>query len=103
MDALIQTTIPGTDPAAGSAGTTAPVPLPRIRLRAAIPIDVVVFTSACPACGGESTWTEEREDTRMRLAIDCPACPPPATDGEPTTSEQPQLGRRVGPSGRLGV
>lgn len=100
-------------PAAGVDATTATsatsatsaqrIPVPRLRLRAALPIDVVTFHSACPSCGNESVWTEEREDTRMLLRIDCAHCP--TKDGDQRgaqPSEQVRLGRRVGPAGRHG-
>jgi hypothetical protein len=45
--------------------------LPRLRIRPA-PADAVVFIASCPACGADATWSEEREDTRLRAAVDCP-------------------------------
>ena len=45
--------------------------LPRARQRPAVP-DAVVFTAPCPACGADAWWSEEREDTRLRAAVDCP-------------------------------
>ncbi len=35
-------------------------------------IDVVGFTAACPACGRDVEWIEEREETRLRIIIECP-------------------------------
>src|SRR5690242_12408447 len=45
--------------------------LPRARQRPTLP-DTVVFTAPCPACGADARWSEEREDTRLRAAVDCP-------------------------------
>jgi hypothetical protein len=45
--------------------------LPRLRSRPVQP-DAVVFTASCPACGADAIWSEEREDTRLRAAVDCP-------------------------------
>ena len=45
--------------------------LPRTRQRPTLP-DAVVFTAPCPACGEDARWSEEREDTRLRAAVDCP-------------------------------
>lgn len=45
--------------------------VPRTRSRPSVP-DAVAFTAACPACGVDATWNEEREDTRLRAAVDCP-------------------------------
>ena len=44
--------------------------LPAVRTRVAQP-DAVVFTAACPACGADCDWTEQREDTRMRTTVTC--------------------------------
>jgi hypothetical protein len=43
-----------------------------LRTRHAPRPDVVVFTAACPACGEDCTWSEEREDTRVRTVVRCP-------------------------------
>ena len=45
--------------------------LPRARQRPTLP-DSVVFTAPCPACGADARWSEEREDTRLRAAVECP-------------------------------
>lgn len=42
------------------------------RIRGVSSIDVVEFTAACPACGKEVSWIEEREETRLRIIIECP-------------------------------
>jgi uncharacterized protein YbaR (Trm112 family) len=34
--------------------------------------DRVVFTAACPACGQDCVWSEEREDTRLHAVVTCP-------------------------------
>jgi hypothetical protein len=34
--------------------------------------DVVTFTAACPGCGQDAAWTNEREDTRLRATVACP-------------------------------
>lgn len=33
--------------------------------------DRVDFAARCPACGTDACWTEERDDTRVRIGIDC--------------------------------
>ncbi len=78
-----------TSPATSSRGELVPVPaargdllpvqrtesarvaLARARLRGVPAPDVVVFTSACPGCGRDAEWHEEREDTRLRVSIAC--------------------------------
>jgi hypothetical protein len=50
-----------------------PYGLPGARTRVA-QLDAVVFTAPCPACGADCDWTEQREDTRMRTAVDCSSC-----------------------------
>jgi hypothetical protein len=78
---------PGT-PAAAVAGAAAPAvpdapawrlptPAARTALAAArgrgVPEpDRIVFIGLCPACGADATWREERDDTRLRVAVDCP-------------------------------
>jgi hypothetical protein len=49
----------------------------RYRSRSALAFDVVGFDAACPGCGGEAEWTQQREDTRVRTQISCPSaeCP----------------------------
>jgi hypothetical protein len=47
-----------------------PYGLPGARSRVA-QLDAVVFTAACPACGADCDWTEQREDTRVRTAVGC--------------------------------
>jgi hypothetical protein len=42
------------------------------RLRGVAPVDVVEFTAACPACSEDIGWIEEREETRLRIIIECP-------------------------------
>lgn len=42
------------------------------RARGLPSIDVVEFVAACPACGKDVTWIEEREETRLRITIECP-------------------------------
>ena len=41
------------------------------RLRAAQPVEAVTFTAACPSCGEECEWTNEREDTRLLVSVTC--------------------------------
>jgi len=43
-----------------------------LRTRTPAQPDVVVFTAACPACGQDCTWSEEREDTRLHAVVSCP-------------------------------
>jgi hypothetical protein len=33
--------------------------------------DVVTFVAACPGCGHDCTWVEERDDTRVQTRIEC--------------------------------
>ena len=42
-----------------------------LRSRPSAP-DTVLFTAACPACGEDCEWSEEREDTRLRALVTCP-------------------------------
>ncbi|HEY6795567.1 MAG TPA: hypothetical protein VI248_12890 [Kineosporiaceae bacterium] len=51
------------------------IAMARARLRAVTPLDVVGFVAACPSCGRDSEWTQERQDTRVRSTIRC-ACLP---------------------------
>jgi hypothetical protein len=41
------------------------------RVRGISSIDVVEFTATCPACGKDVSWIEEREETRLRIIIEC--------------------------------
>ncbi|HET9657951.1 MAG TPA: hypothetical protein VFP72_21545 [Kineosporiaceae bacterium] len=41
------------------------------RIRGIVPVDVVEFTAACPHCGADTLWIEEREETRLRISIEC--------------------------------
>jgi hypothetical protein len=43
-----------------------------LRTRTAAQPDSVVFIAACPACGQDCVWTEEREDTRLHAVVTCP-------------------------------
>jgi hypothetical protein len=44
------------------------------RRRRGIPrSEVVTFVAACPACGHDCEWHEERLDTRLRATVGC-AC-----------------------------
>jgi endogenous inhibitor of DNA gyrase (YacG/DUF329 family) len=47
-------------------------------MRAALAFDIVLFVAACPTCGGEAEWMQQREDTRLRTQITCatPYCLP---------------------------
>jgi hypothetical protein len=49
--------------------------LARARMRVVVPIDVVTFVAACPACGADCEWIQEREETRVRSYQDCPCRP----------------------------
>lgn len=51
--------------------------LARARMRAVIPLDVVSFVAACPACGDDCEWTQERHETRVRSTTNCPCGPTP--------------------------
>ncbi len=59
---------PGAMPAQFLAGARAGL----LRSRPPARPDTVVFTAACPACGQDCLWSEEREDTRITAAVDCP-------------------------------
>ena len=79
---------PGTGSVSGSSATEPlPSPSPRRgiaaistrlllgpRLRSATAMDVVQFVAACPACGSDCDWLQEREDTRLRTTVTC-SCP----------------------------
>jgi hypothetical protein len=43
-----------------------------LRTRTPVQPDSVVFTAACPACGQDCVWSEEREDTRLHAVVTCP-------------------------------
>jgi hypothetical protein len=43
-----------------------------VRTRTPAQPDSVVFTAACPACGQDCVWSEEREDTRLHAVVRCP-------------------------------
>jgi hypothetical protein len=69
--------LPGPRTARGIAGPLPTELLPGARavtLRTRQPPrpDVVVFTAACPACGQDCAWSEERDDTRLRTVVTCP-------------------------------
>ena len=61
-------------PLRGLVNTSGRLMLGLPRLRAVAPVDVVEFTAACPACGEDIGWIEEREETRLRIIVECP-CP----------------------------
>jgi hypothetical protein len=46
--------------------------LARARMRTVVPLDFVQFVAACPACGADCEWTQEREETRVRSYQNCP-------------------------------
>ncbi|MDQ1294939.1 MAG: hypothetical protein QG608_2824 [Actinomycetota bacterium] len=48
-----------------------PLSLPQRRARGLPDPDVVTFVAACPACGRDCEWTEERRDTRVKIIIAC--------------------------------
>jgi len=54
--------------------------LARARLRAAVALDAVTFVAACPACGQDCEWLQERQDTKVRSTIRC------ACDGRAVTA-----------------
>jgi len=55
--------------------------LARARGRAESALDVVRFTAACPACGADCEWRQERQDTRVRSTMDCPCVGPGGATG----------------------
>lgn len=59
---------PGAMPAHFLAGARAGA----LRSRPPARPDTVVFTAACPACGQDCLWSEEREDTRLTAVVGCP-------------------------------
>jgi hypothetical protein len=59
-------------PLRGLVNTSGRLMLGLPRLRAVAPVDVVEFTAACPACDEDIDWIEEREETRLRIIIECP-------------------------------
>jgi hypothetical protein len=60
-------------PAHGIITAPALIPHPRSRSRSRL-IDAVVFIAACPACGQDAKWYEERVDTAVHTEVGCP-CP----------------------------
>lgn len=61
-------------PTGGGERTASPharMTLARARIRALVPLDVVTFVAACPACGRDCEWTQEREETRVRSVLNC--------------------------------
>ena len=73
QDATTAPAVPGPRPASGLLPAQL-LPGARaglVRSRPAPP-DTVVFTAACPACGSDCEWSEEREDTRLRTLVRCP-------------------------------
>jgi hypothetical protein len=63
---------PGNHPPVPPLPREAPQGPPPPRTRAAGNPDAVAFTAACPACGRDCVWSEEREDTRVHVAVTCP-------------------------------
>jgi len=64
---------PAVAPGAAERTEAARAVLSRARLRGVPVNDVVVFVAACPGCGRDAQWQEEREDTRLRATVTC-AC-----------------------------
>lgn len=58
--------------------TSAQALIARYRVRAALAFDVIGFAAACPTCGSEAEWVQQRQDTRVRTQITCsvPTCLP---------------------------
>ena len=48
------------------------LPFQRSRVRTMTQVDVLSFVAACPSCGADCSWTEQREDTRMLVTVSCP-------------------------------
>jgi hypothetical protein len=55
--------------------------LARARARTPIALDVVTFTAACPGCGQDCEWVQERQDTKIRSTMNCPCA---ARDASPS-------------------
>ncbi len=51
--------------------TATRIMLARARHPGAAPGDVVTFVATCPGCGVLREWTEERDDTRVLVRIEC--------------------------------
>ena len=69
--------LPGPRAASAPAAPLPPELLPGarpggLRIRTPVQPDTVVFTAACPACGQDCVWSEEREDTRLHAVVTCP-------------------------------
>jgi hypothetical protein len=45
--------------------------LARARLRGMPVPDVVEFVAACPGCGRDAQWREDRVDTRLVVTVTC--------------------------------
>jgi len=43
----------------------------RARMRGPVPVDVITFRAPCPVCGQDCSWTQERDDTRVRSTQAC--------------------------------
>jgi hypothetical protein len=52
----------------------------RARRRSALPIDQIMFSASCPACGVDREWTQTRDNTRLISSIGCDCGP----DGAPS-------------------
>ncbi len=87
MELLIHDAVPGDPSASANESTSAtgtateaadpalsiPVQRPgRSRWRMITPLDIVTFQAACPACGKDTEWTQERRDTRLVSTLSCP-------------------------------
>ena len=59
------------DPHADERPATTRTVMGRARIRATTSGDFVSFVAACPACGADCLWTEEREDTRLLAVMSC--------------------------------
>jgi hypothetical protein len=64
--------VPGVSTTAGTPGARSTDFPPR---RRGLPhTSAVVFVAACPACGADCEWREERHETRLHTLVGC-TCP----------------------------
>jgi hypothetical protein len=58
-------------PPRGLAGAPGRLILGPPRTRGIPSIDVIEFRAACPGCGRDVMWIEEREETRLQITVEC--------------------------------
>lgn len=70
-DGVIERPVPA-HPPEPVAAPLAHLMLARARRRVPLPLDVISFVAACPACAADCEWTQIRQETRVRSTMDCP-------------------------------